>query len=117
MLTQFVVESTLRNKKAQSVHTKLLLQMIAKRGNILWVPEIRPEMADTLDRVMLVGIDTSSSGGHTIMSACATINSTFSGTTSAFVPYDGIEKKFTAMVQVSVNCLEAYVTRNKEYPK
>lgn len=39
ILTQFVTDGTLRRKNgAQSVHTKLLLQMAAKRGNILWVP-------------------------------------------------------------------------------
>jgi hypothetical protein len=39
VLTQFVTDRTLGKKNgAQSVHTKLLLQMIAKRGNILWVP-------------------------------------------------------------------------------
>lgn len=38
IITQFVVDGTLRKKSVQSIHTKLLLQMIAKRGNILWVP-------------------------------------------------------------------------------
>jgi hypothetical protein len=39
ILTQFVTDGTLRRKNgAQTVHTKLLLQMAAKRGNILWVP-------------------------------------------------------------------------------
>lgn len=38
VLTQFVVEGTLNKKNAQSIHTKLLLQIIAKRGNILWIP-------------------------------------------------------------------------------
>jgi len=39
VLTQFVTDGTLRRKSGvQSVHTKLLLQMAAKRGNILWVP-------------------------------------------------------------------------------
>jgi hypothetical protein len=44
MPTQFVVEGTLRKKGAQSIHTKILLQMISKRGNILWVPENLPEV-------------------------------------------------------------------------
>ena len=38
VISQFVVENTLKKKNPQSVHTKLLLQMLAKRGNILWVP-------------------------------------------------------------------------------
>lgn len=40
MISQFVVETTLRKKGAQSIHTKLLLQIIAKRGNILWAPKM-----------------------------------------------------------------------------
>jgi len=37
VLTQFVLESTLQRKSGlQTVYTKLLLQMAAKRGNILW---------------------------------------------------------------------------------
>lgn len=38
ILTQIVLEGTLRKTKGQAVFTKLLLQMVAKRGNILWVP-------------------------------------------------------------------------------
>lgn len=41
ILTQCVVEHTLRKKGVQSIHTKLLLQILAKRGNILWVPSYK----------------------------------------------------------------------------
>jgi len=41
ILTQCVLEQTLKKKGAQSIHTKILLQMIAKRGNILWVPSYK----------------------------------------------------------------------------
>ena len=39
-VTQIVTEATLRKKGLQSIATKVLLQIIAKRGNILWVPKI-----------------------------------------------------------------------------
>lgn len=40
IVTQIVTEATLRKKGLQSIATKVLLQIIAKRGNILWVPRI-----------------------------------------------------------------------------
>lgn len=40
IVTQVVVEQTLRKKGVQSIATKILLQIIAKRGNILWNPRI-----------------------------------------------------------------------------
>jgi aubergine len=65
---------------------------------------------------MLVGVDSCASGGHSIMGACGTINSTFSSTTSAFTAFDGNERKFQAMVTVVLKCLEGYVVRNKGVP-
>ena len=38
MITQVFTEAKLVNKNAQSIATKVLLQIIAKRGNILWAP-------------------------------------------------------------------------------
>lgn len=52
IVTQVVVDSTLRKKGPQSIATKVLLQIIAKRGNILWVPKISIE---TEFAAMLVG--------------------------------------------------------------
>ncbi len=38
IVTQVVTELTLRKKGFLSIATKILLQVIAKRGNTLWVP-------------------------------------------------------------------------------
>lgn len=38
LVTQVVLDGTLRKKGLQSIATKVLLQIIAKRGNTLWVP-------------------------------------------------------------------------------
>lgn len=38
IVTQIVTDITLRKKGIQSIATKILLQIIAKRGNTLWVP-------------------------------------------------------------------------------
>lgn len=51
-LSQVVVEATLRKKGLQSIATKILLQIVAKRGNILWVPQISVQ---TDFSAMLVG--------------------------------------------------------------
>lgn len=40
VVCQMTTETTLRKKNLQSIATKILLQIIAKRGNTLWVPKI-----------------------------------------------------------------------------
>lgn len=85
MVSQFVTEFTLRKKGLQSIATKILLQMIAKRGNILWVPSYGEEMMNTLDRACLVGLDSSSKDGRALVSAVGTTNTTFSLLSSASV--------------------------------
>lgn len=40
IICQMTTEATLRKKNVQSIATKILLQIIAKRGNTLWVPKI-----------------------------------------------------------------------------
>lgn len=37
-ISQIACEGTLGKKNVQSIATKILLQIIAKKGNILWVP-------------------------------------------------------------------------------
>jgi len=39
-----MTEAKLRNKNAQSICTKVLLQIIAKRGNTLWVPQSKAKI-------------------------------------------------------------------------
>lgn len=39
IICQITTEGTLRKKNLQSIATKILLQIIAKRGNTLWVPK------------------------------------------------------------------------------
>jgi len=58
IVTQVATEATMRKKNLQSVATKILLQIIAKRGNILWVPKplCKP------DKMMQVGFDTAKVG-------------------------------------------------------
>ena len=41
-------EATLRKKNLQSIATKILLQIIAKRGNTLWVPKVPANLGTTM---------------------------------------------------------------------
>jgi hypothetical protein len=52
----------------------VLLQIIAKRGNTLWVPKTKAR----LDDVMLLAIDNAKlDNGKNVLAACGTVNSTF----------------------------------------
>ncbi len=58
--------------------TKILLQMIAKMGNVLWVP-------DTLEHsqnLMLASFDTGKVDNKNILAGVATVNDNFSSMTS-----------------------------------
>jgi len=73
MITQVVSDATLRKKNLQSIATKVLLQIIAKRGNTLWVPKTTCEVKKT----MMIAFDSAKSGGNSILSVCCSVNSTF----------------------------------------
>lgn len=109
IVTQVVTEMTLRKKGIQSIATKILLQIIAKRGNTLWVPETTFKFSNT----MLLGFDTAkSTSGSTVISGISTINSTFSSLFSTHRSYDGGERKFASMIELALSCMGAYVARN-----
>ena len=119
IITQCVLDSTLRKKGAQSIHTKLLLQMAAKRGNILWAPTYSEAMNTVLDKVMMVGIDGGSKAGTKMMAACGSMNSTHTAYASAtkVLGQDKNDQKYQAMLEVTLQCVEAYINRNKSKPK
>lgn len=48
--------------------------MIAKRGNVLWVPKMTGNLTDT----MIMAFDTSKGHGKNVIACCATVNDTFS---------------------------------------
>jgi len=48
IICQITTEGTLRKKNLQSIATKILLQIIAKRGNTLWVPKLPSGMPATM---------------------------------------------------------------------
>ena len=114
IVCQVAVESTLRKKNAQSIATKILLQIIAKRGNTLWVPKTRAKIEDT----MLVGVDYASlPGGKNLVSACGTVNTTFTSIYTKCVEYRGNEEKYGAICKALLAIVNYYVDRNKVPPK
>jgi hypothetical protein len=67
-------DATLRKKNLQSIATKILLQIIAKRGNTLWVPSVPKGLGST----MMIAFETAKAGKKTTLAMCATQNSSFS---------------------------------------
>lgn len=105
-------EGTLRKQNLRSIATKILLQIIAKRGNTLWVPKIPKEIGN----VMLMAFETTKVGASTTLGMCATLNSAFSSIFSRTDTFQGIEKRFGCMLSLTLKAIEAFVHRNKEPP-
>lgn len=93
ILSQVACESTLGKKNVQSIATKILLQIIAKKGNTLWVPSFSKQISHT----MIVGFDNASVGGKSVVSICSTINSTFSSVFTLSERYSSNEDKMVKM--------------------
>jgi hypothetical protein len=103
-----VTESTLKKKNLQSIATKILLQIIAKRGNTLWVPET----GQKIENAMLLGFDYAKSGNRTFVSACSTINSTYSSLYSKHDVCEQASDKFRVMKMLALDCIKGYNERN-----
>lgn len=91
-----MVDSQFSKKGFQSIATKVLLQIIAKRGNTLWVP--RPICE--IQSCMLVGYDTCKIQSGTLVSICATINSTYSSVFSSTRSYSDNADKYNKMKEL-----------------
>ena len=113
MITQVLTDAKLKNKSFQSIATKVLLQIFAKRGNILWTCKTACEVEQT----MMVGFDTSKFGSKTVLAITAFINSTFSSIYSKTVLYEGNENKYIKMIELLLSAVNAYMERNDKRPK
>lgn len=89
------------------------MQIIAKRGNTLWVPKT----SANLGTAMMVAFDSAKVGRKTNMALCATLNSTFSSIFSRTESYENIESKFNVMMNLTLKAVDAYYRRNKEVPE
>ena len=113
MICQIATEGTLRKKNFKSIATKILLQMIAKRGNTLWVPQ----SIKKIDKTMLVAFDSSKCGKKNVLSGVATVNSTFSSICSRIEEFTGTTDKLQGMFSLMMKLIDAYVSRNKQPPE
>lgn len=112
VVSQIACESTLGKKNVQSIATKILLQIIAKKGNILWVPSVSPQIKNT----MIAAFDNAAIGGNPVVSCCATFNETFSRVFSNSHPYSSNEDKMKQMSILLYKSLEYYLKRNNNLP-
>ena len=87
--------------------------MMAKRGNVLWVPSPDHSIECSM---MIVGFETAKIENKTVLSISATINSTFTLCFTSTKIYEGSENKFKAMQELLGQAIESYVRRNKEPP-
>lgn len=113
LVTQVLTDAKLRNKNLQSIATKVLLQIIAKRGNTLWVPISKGKLNDS----MLAAYDSGKVGSKNVLALCATINSTYSSIYSTSAQYDSNQQRFNKMVELQLNAINAYMKRNSRLPK
>ena len=104
-----MTEGTLKKNGFRSIATKVLLQLIAKRGNTLWVPESTLKLSG----VMLAAFDTAKHGNKNVMSGVATINSTYSSIFSKISEYSDINDKLNCMMTTLLKLVDAYNKRNK----
>jgi aubergine len=113
IVTQVFTDVKLRNKNIQSIATKVLLQIIAKRGNTLWVP--KPTCK--IDDCMLAAFENAKAGKENVLALTATINSTYSSIHSGTTIYDSNQQRFGKMVELLIAALNGYVARNSRTPK
>lgn len=90
IVSQCITDKTLQKKNLQSVATKVLLQMIAKRGNVLWVPTTTGKVTGA----MIMGFDHAKGKRGNSIVCCATINDTFSSYYSKTSNFSNNEDKF-----------------------
>lgn len=83
--------------------------MIAKRGNILWVPKTTGKISDA----MIMAFDNAGS----CLSCCATVNETFSSYFSQSSSFTSSESKFAEMVKLSFEAINFYAKKNTRPPK
>lgn len=113
IICQIATEGTLKKKNFRSIATKILLQMIAKRGNTLWVPQSIKKM----EKTMLMAFDSSKCGKKNVLSGVATVNSTFSSICSRIEEFTGATDKLQGMFSLMMKLIDAYVSRNKQPPE
>ena len=113
--SQFVLDKTLM--KGTSVYHNLLLQIIAKRGNIFRAPMYSSTLNSIGSETCLIGFDSAFKDGRTVISGCGTMNSSFTLTSSHSIVLDKSEHKYQHMISIATKCIERYCSRNNKVPE
>jgi hypothetical protein len=87
--------------------------MIAKSGNVLWVPRPLGRVAGA----MIMAFDNAKGSKKNCISCCASVNDNFSHYYSQFSTYANNEEKFCEMVKLSFEIITYYSKRNQRMPK
>lgn len=114
IVSQVILESTLKKKNTMSIQTKVLLQMAAKVGNTLWVPS---QPRDLLGCTMLMSFDVSQSGGVRKVVGVATFDENMTRLVSEGCTLIESIDKFNCMAKIAINLVTRYAERNKRMPK
>lgn len=114
MVCQVALDSTLRKRSVQSICTKILLQIIAKRGNTLWVPKCN----SILSKTMIVAFESAkTTSSKSLLSVCATLNSQFTEVFSKTIVCDGQTEKLQAMKLLFLAAVASYINVHEETPE
>jgi len=105
-------------KGFQSVVTKVLLQMAAKVGNVLWLPKVSPPVSNA--RILLIGIEETSNSfeqGQKVVSYCSNNTPCFDTFYSGYMhsSSDPAAKNYTA--RIVSECLVEFVKQSGTQPK
>ena len=87
--------------------------MIAKIGNILWVPKVNTDTRG----FMMIAFDTSKANGKNIISCVGTANESFSNFFAKSGHYSDNTDKFNEMVKLSFQAITFSAKKNSKNPK
>lgn len=116
VLLQVVQDGILKKKEFQSVATKVLLQIAAKVGNVLWVP--RSKIVDG-NKIMVIGINSTSqknAKGKKRIGYCASINGELTKFFSESETQDISCGIIEHMENLVFNSIKAYLNTNQTLP-
>lgn len=117
--SQFICESAFTQRHCTNIFGKLLLQMLAKRGNVLWVPKQSLKLPGN-QKVMLIAYDTNKYSSNTIISTCCTGNEDYNVAFSRFGVCREIHEKSIELMEImiknAIDCIDFFKKRNETLP-
>ena len=122
ILTQFFVNFNPKRKPNLSVYSKLLLQMMAKQGKVLWRVQ-RGLSSNKKDLAMMIGIDLINYRGGHLISATCTMDKNFTkfynecGYVKASTKQNTKDFNSTCISNLVKKCVSKFTKKNEKFPK